>query len=185
MLPTPIRARHRPERHKRRGMLPGKPHPLRRHAVAHGHDILVPLDQPGLEIAVAPVAREPVARPVRREARRGLALGASLVVGREAGVVGLEVGVEEGVLFFLGGEGAQGGGEVLGLVAVRVEEQRRVGGGAEGAQLDDLGEPAVRVGVLCVCRGEPLAEALDYAASVGGRGDPEGGGEGDVDLGKG
>jgi hypothetical protein len=34
---------------------------------------------------------------------------------------------------------------VLGLLAIGVEEEGGVGGRAEGAQLDDLVEPAVRI----------------------------------------
>jgi hypothetical protein len=164
-------------------MLSRQPHPLGRHASPHGHDIQVALAQPRLEVAVAPVARQLVAGPVGREEARGAAGGR--VVGREARVVGAEVVEDEGFLGFLRGQGAEGGGEVVGLVAVGVEEEGwgGGGGGGEGAELDDLGEPAGRVGGLRVVGREPLAEAADGAAGGWGWGEPEGGGEGDVDLG--
>ena len=73
------------------------------------------------------------------------------------------MGEEEGFFGLLGGEGAEGGGEVGGLGVVGVEEEGWV---ADGAELDGFDQPAGRVGIWGVGWGEPLAEALE--AGVGG-----------------
>lgn len=59
-----------------------------------------------------------------------------------------------------------------------------MGGGArEGGELDGFDEPAVGIGLGGVGWSEPLAEALDGLGGLGVRGEPEGGWEGEVDLG--
>lgn len=81
ILPTPIRPRHRPQCHKRRRMFPRQPYPLLRHAGPHLKNVLVALLQPSLKVAVAPVARQLVVEPVRRNVRRGMAVGVVFSVG--------------------------------------------------------------------------------------------------------
>lgn len=81
VLPTPIRPRHRPQCHKRRRMFPRQPYPLLRHAGPHLKNVLVALLQPSLKVAVAPVARQLVVEPVRRNVRRGMAVGVVFSVG--------------------------------------------------------------------------------------------------------
>lgn len=81
VLPTPVRPRHSPQRHKRRRMLPRQPDPLLRHAGPHLENVLVALLQPNLEVAVAPVPRQLIVEPVCRDVRRGLAVGVVFSVG--------------------------------------------------------------------------------------------------------
>lgn len=101
---------------------------------------------------------------------------------RQARVVGPEEVVEEPVLGLPGGELGDRVGEVAGLLAVDVEQERRVGGGAgKRRQLDDLLGPTLGIRPEVVGGREPLAEALDDAA-VSVRIQPEGFGEANIDL---
>ena len=71
-----------------------------------------------------------------------------------------------------------------GLVAEGVEEESGVGRGArEGGEFNGFDEPAVGIGLGGVGGGKPLAEALDGLRGFGVGGEPEGGWEGEVDLG--
>lgn len=165
-------------------MLACQPHTLARPPLSHRSYVLVALLQTDLEVAVAPVAGEVVGQPRRGIAAHG---GAGRVCRVEVGkprVVGAEEAVEELVPLLAGGEGRDAVDDVARLRAVGVEQQggvRRLGG--EGGQLDDLDGPAARVGVPGEGGGEPLGEAADRAAGDGGvRAEPEGAGEGDVDL---
>lgn len=81
VLPTPIRPRHRPQCHKRRRMFPRQPYPLLWRAGPHLKNVLVALLQPSLKVAVAPVARQLVVEPVRRNVRCGMAVGVVFSVG--------------------------------------------------------------------------------------------------------
>lgn len=75
-LPAPVRPRTRPQRHKRRRVLAGKPDPaLGPDIAAQRLDVLVALLETYLEVAVGAVARVRVVLPLRSYEGEGFAVG--------------------------------------------------------------------------------------------------------------
>lgn len=79
-------------------MLASKPYPALRHAALDSFDVLIGVINADLEVAIAAIARELVEPPGRRQVRFRAAVRVVRGVIGEEGVVGLEEGVEEGVL---------------------------------------------------------------------------------------
>lgn len=128
-LPAPVRPRTRPQRHKGRRVLAGKPDPaLGPDIAAQRLDVLVALLEPHLEVAVGAVPRVGVVLPLGGYEGEGFAVGRGGRVPVQAGVERVQKPLKKGVVFGRGGVEIRDLGDDVGCAgAVGVEEEGGVG----------------------------------------------------------